>query len=203
MKQAQQARKPRARSAARKQPRGNMGGNRSDVKVRGNPKQLMEKYKTQARDALQSGDRVQYEYFMQFADHYQRVLNEIRGPQDAEERRGSSRSERHEELNAAEARTDERAEDADTAPADSPDAEADDTASAHAPAPRRGRGRRRSARPAETESDANVPEDGEDPQSGALNGAERQPVRKKTATAGPVSEPAADSDAEPLTGDAA
>ena len=49
------------------------------MKVRGNPKQLLEKYKNQAREATQAGDRVMTEYYLQFADHYQRVINEMRG----------------------------------------------------------------------------------------------------------------------------
>lgn len=81
MKQAQNARKQRGRAAKGKGGRSNNnssgGGNRTDNRPRGNPKQLLEKYKTQARDALQSGDRVTAEYYLQFADHYQRVLNEM------------------------------------------------------------------------------------------------------------------------------
>lgn len=83
MKQAQNARKQRGRSPSRKGGGGKPGGqgnSRNEPKVRGNPKQLLEKYKTQAREAKQAGDRVMAEYYYQFADHYQRVLNELRGP---------------------------------------------------------------------------------------------------------------------------
>ena len=38
----------------------------------------MEKYKTLARDAQLAGDRVQTEYYLQYADHYFRVLEENR-----------------------------------------------------------------------------------------------------------------------------
>ena len=82
MKQAQNARKQRGRSPSRKgggKP-GGQGNARNEPKVRGNPKQLLEKYKNQAREAKQAGDRVLAEYYYQFADHYQRVLNEMRGP---------------------------------------------------------------------------------------------------------------------------
>jgi len=86
MKQAQNARKQRGRPAQRKGGRSNSNGggagNRTENRVRGNPKQLLEKYKTQARDALQAGDRVTAEYFLQFADHYQRVVNEMQGHRD-------------------------------------------------------------------------------------------------------------------------
>ncbi|WP_262693014.1 DUF4167 domain-containing protein [Kordiimonas aestuarii] len=83
MKQAQNARnKQRGRSPSRKgggKP-GGPGNSRNEPKVRGNPKQLLEKYKNQAREAKQAGDRVLAEYYYQFADHYQRVLNDVRGP---------------------------------------------------------------------------------------------------------------------------
>ena len=61
-------------------PRGNNPnpGNRQDNRQRGNAAQLLEKYKGLARDAQMQGDRVQTEYYLQFADHYFRVLNENR-----------------------------------------------------------------------------------------------------------------------------
>jgi hypothetical protein len=57
---------------------GGNGGNRIDNRARGNAAQLHEKYKTLARDAQMQGDRVNTEYYLQFADHYFRVLNENR-----------------------------------------------------------------------------------------------------------------------------
>jgi hypothetical protein len=54
------------------------GGNRLEVRVRGNAHQLLEKYKQLARDAHQAGDRVAAEYYLQHADHYFRVLNDSR-----------------------------------------------------------------------------------------------------------------------------
>jgi hypothetical protein len=61
-------------------PNGNGGdrGNRIDNRARGNASQLHEKYKTLARDAQMQGDRVTAEYYLQFADHYFRVLSESR-----------------------------------------------------------------------------------------------------------------------------
>jgi hypothetical protein len=53
-------------------------GNRQDNRSRGNAAQLHEKYKALARDMQLAGDRVQTEYYLQFADHYFRVLNENR-----------------------------------------------------------------------------------------------------------------------------
>jgi hypothetical protein len=53
-------------------------GNRQDNRQRGNAAQLLEKYKSMARDSQLSGDRVQTEYYLQFADHYFRILGESR-----------------------------------------------------------------------------------------------------------------------------
>ena len=53
-------------------------GNRIDSRARGNASQLYEKYKNLARDAQKQGDRVNIEYYLQFADHYFRVLSETR-----------------------------------------------------------------------------------------------------------------------------
>ena len=80
MKQAQNARQQRGRPSSRQGGKSNRGpGNhRNEQQVRGNPKQLVEKYKNQARECLQAGDRMQAEYYFQFAEHYYRVLNEAR-----------------------------------------------------------------------------------------------------------------------------
>jgi hypothetical protein len=72
--------------------------NRIDSRARGNAQQLLDKYKKLAHDAHLNGDRVQEEYYLQFADHYFRVLADQRvrqeesrqrrdgGPQDGGER---------------------------------------------------------------------------------------------------------------------
>jgi hypothetical protein len=60
------------------QPGGSNNGSRLDNRARGNAAQLLEKYKTLARDAQMQGDRVNTEYYLQFADHYFRVLSENR-----------------------------------------------------------------------------------------------------------------------------
>ncbi|WP_425228898.1 DUF4167 domain-containing protein [Sphingomonas sp.] len=54
-------------------------GSRIDSRARGNATQLYEKYKNMAADAQRAGDRVNTEYYLQFADHYFRVLSEQRG----------------------------------------------------------------------------------------------------------------------------
>lgn len=83
MKQAQNTRhKQRGRPSSRQGGKSGGPGNRSEQRVRGNPKQLVEKYKNQAREALQAGDRTQSEYFLQFAEHYYRVMNETRSNQN-------------------------------------------------------------------------------------------------------------------------
>jgi len=66
-------------------------GNRIDNRARGNASQLLEKYKALAADAQRQGDRVNAEYYLQFADHYFRVLAESRSrfeEQNQNQRRG-------------------------------------------------------------------------------------------------------------------
>jgi hypothetical protein len=77
-----QAGRRRGRGGQQQRPQGGSGrpdnGNRIDNRARGNAAQLLEKYKTLARDAQMQGDRVNVEYYLQFADHYFRVLAETR-----------------------------------------------------------------------------------------------------------------------------
>jgi hypothetical protein len=56
--------------------------NRVDNRARGNAAQMLEKFKKQAQDAQHNGDRVQAEYYFQFADHYFRVLADVRSRQE-------------------------------------------------------------------------------------------------------------------------
>lgn len=66
-------------------PQGGGGGqqlNRIDSRARGNAPQLLEKYRKLAHDAHLNGDRVQAEYYLQFADHYFRVSADSRVRQD-------------------------------------------------------------------------------------------------------------------------
>jgi len=78
MTKQQNARRTRGRGTKRNKPAGN-GAGRSEYRGKGNPKQQLDKYKSMARDAMQSGDRVLAETYFQYADHYQRVLNERSG----------------------------------------------------------------------------------------------------------------------------
>lgn len=66
--------------------------NRIDSRARGNAPQLLEKYRKLAQDAHLNGDRVQAEYYLQFADHYFRVLADTR--QRQEEQRNRPQGER-------------------------------------------------------------------------------------------------------------
>ncbi len=68
----------RGRGGQRPQNLGRPDGNRQDNRQRGNAAQLLEKYKSMARDAQLGGDRVQTEYYLQYADHYYRILGESR-----------------------------------------------------------------------------------------------------------------------------
>jgi len=55
----------------------NFDSNGPDVRIRGNAWQVNEKYQTLARDAMTSGDRVQAENYLQHAEHYLRIINQI------------------------------------------------------------------------------------------------------------------------------
>jgi hypothetical protein len=77
----------RRRGRTGQRPQGNSGrgqeqGNRIDNRARGNAPQMLEKYKALARDAQMQGDRVITEYYLQFADHYFRVVAEMRARQE-------------------------------------------------------------------------------------------------------------------------
>lgn len=56
--------------------------NRIDSRARGNAPQLLDKYRKLAQDASLNGDRVQAEYYLQFADHYFRVVADSRAPRE-------------------------------------------------------------------------------------------------------------------------
>lgn len=81
----------RGRNNPRQNGGGNRGsgdsGNRIDNRARGNAAQLLEKYRNMARDAQMAGDRVNCEYYLQFADHYFRVLADNRARQEEQQAR--------------------------------------------------------------------------------------------------------------------
>ena len=72
----------RGRGNNNRGPGGGNQGNRIDSRARGNAPQLLEKYRKLAQDASMNDDRVQTEYYLQFADHYFRVLADSRSPKD-------------------------------------------------------------------------------------------------------------------------
>ena len=94
----QQGNRRRGRNNMPRQNNNNRGGgdsaNRIDSRARGNAAQLLEKYKNMARDAQTQGDRVLTEYYLQFADHYFRVLADVRARQEEQQ---AERRARHEE----------------------------------------------------------------------------------------------------------
>jgi hypothetical protein len=109
----------RGRGGQRGQNIGGQPGNRQDTRQRGNAAQLLEKYKSLARDAQLAGDRVQTEYFLQYADHYFRVLGESRSRfEDQRRQRGDEGDEDEGDEQFAEAEAeasgDERPERADS-----------------------------------------------------------------------------------------
>jgi hypothetical protein len=65
--------------------------NRVDSRARGNAPQLLEKYRKLAQDSHLNGDRVTAEYYLQFADHYFRVLADQRLRQDEQRLRRDDR----------------------------------------------------------------------------------------------------------------
>jgi hypothetical protein len=83
----------RGRGGNRGQGGGNQG-NRIDSRARGNAPQLLEKYRKLAHDASLNGDRVQTEYYLQFADHYFRVIADSRAQREDQRPRRDERDER-------------------------------------------------------------------------------------------------------------
>jgi hypothetical protein len=83
----------RGRGGNRGQGGGNQG-NRIDSRARGNAPQLLEKYKKLAHDASLNGDRVQTEYYLQFADHYFRVVADSRAQREEQRPRRDDRDDR-------------------------------------------------------------------------------------------------------------
>lgn len=84
----------RGRGSNNRQPGG--GGqqtNRIDSRARGNAPQMLEKYRKLAHDAHLNGDRVQAEYYLQFADHYFRVIADTRTRQEEQRIRRDERGE--------------------------------------------------------------------------------------------------------------
>ncbi len=77
MNNRQPGRRGRGRNTNNRPQSNRSGGsdrdNRIDSRARGNAAQMLDKFKKMAQDAQVNGDRVQAEYYHQFADHYFRV----------------------------------------------------------------------------------------------------------------------------------
>lgn len=71
--------------------------NRVDNRARGNAAQMLEKYKKLASDAQHNDDRVNAEYYLQFADHYFRVLADFKSRQEERQNENQQRRENREE----------------------------------------------------------------------------------------------------------
>ena len=82
MNQNRNQNRRRGRGSNRGGQGGGNQGNRIDSRARGNAPQMLEKYKKLAHDASLNGDRVLTEYYLQFADHYFRVVADSRAQQN-------------------------------------------------------------------------------------------------------------------------
>ena len=83
-------------------------GNRIDSRARGNAPQMLEKYKKLAHDASLNGDRVQTEYYLQFADHYFRVLADSKSQRDDQQQQRARHNERERDDDEGDDETDDR-----------------------------------------------------------------------------------------------
>jgi hypothetical protein len=84
----------RGRGSNTSRPQGAGGGqqvNRIDSRARGNAPQMLEKFRKLANDAHLNGDRVNAEYYLQFADHYFRVIADTRVRQEEQRLRRDDR----------------------------------------------------------------------------------------------------------------
>ena len=82
MRQGQQNRRGRGRNRKGQNPlTRSFESNGPDIKIRGTPSHIAEKYVSLARDALSSGDPVLAENYLQHAEHYNRIIMTYREQQ--------------------------------------------------------------------------------------------------------------------------
>jgi hypothetical protein len=82
MRQGQQNRRGRGRNRKSQNPlTRSFESNGPDVKIRGTPSHIAEKYMSLARDAHSSGDPVLAENYLQHAEHYNRIIMAFREQQ--------------------------------------------------------------------------------------------------------------------------
>ncbi len=60
------------------------------MRIRGNAWQVHEKYQALARDAASSGDRIQAENYLQHAEHYFRIINQIQESENRQRNPGGN-----------------------------------------------------------------------------------------------------------------
>jgi hypothetical protein len=85
----------RRRGRGNNRQQGGQQTNRIDSRARGNAPQLLEKYRKLAHDAHLNGDRVTEEYYLQFADHYFRVIADQRQRQEEARQPNAPRRDDH------------------------------------------------------------------------------------------------------------
>ena len=165
----------RRRGRGNNRQQGGQPVNRIDSRARGNAPQLLEKYRKMAHDAHLNGDRVTEEYYLQFADHYFRVMADQR--QRQEDSRPPRREDRPQDYGDYYGNDDEGFEQAPQDRASRPEPEApsrapEPRAAERSPAPERSAGRERSnasergagqegPAPSEAEAEAAGRDDGE------------------------------------------
>ena len=82
MRQGQQNRRGRGRNRKSQNPlTRSFESSGPDIKIRGTPSHIAEKYISMARDALSSGDPVLAENYLQHAEHYNRIIMTYREQQ--------------------------------------------------------------------------------------------------------------------------
>src|SRR3990167_9474007 len=82
MRQGQQNRRGRGRNRKGQSPlTRSFESTGPDVKIRGTPSHIAEKYMALARDASSSGDPVLAENYLQHAEHYNRIIMTFRDQQ--------------------------------------------------------------------------------------------------------------------------
>ncbi len=86
MRQGQQNRRGRGRSNRKGQSplTRSFESTGPEVKIRGTPSHIAEKYMSLARDATTSGDPVLAENYLQHAEHYNRIIMAVRDQQIAQ-----------------------------------------------------------------------------------------------------------------------
>lgn len=96
MRPGQQNKRSRGRGNGRKNVNPlsrNYESNGPDVKVRGNPSHIAEKYVQLARDAQASGDSVMAENYLQHAEHYFRIISAAQAQNQARQEQRREREE--------------------------------------------------------------------------------------------------------------